>query len=239
MMPNTPKGKVAKFWGLCAHIYNVYDLYNRLYWNDPRLVAICDSVAPLSFRLIHHILKEYILLQFAKITDPTKTGSFFNYTTNYIIDEIDWPNDVLKKLKEINADLMTFRKYIKDMRNQRIAHYDFDSEIERKVLGSFPKNEEIYFLRNLENFVNIAYGHFHNGDCVPIRHTTSPDIDNLLETLVKDRVFDLCAKFNETERFAALTAFESSQSAKAGPVTVAKSRTRRRDSLCGSLGIDG
>jgi len=211
VVPNTSREKVAQFWSLCANIHIVYDLYRRLYFADPRRFELYDAVARLSFRQLHHILKEYIVLQFAKITDPAKTGKSFNYTTNYIIEEIDWPYDVHKQLTEINTRLMTFREYVKDVRNQRIAHYDFNTEIEWKALGIFPENSEIAFLRDLDSFVNIAYCHFHNVNYIPITHATSPDIDNLAEALVKARVFDLCAKCNETERFAALTALESSQ----------------------------
>ena len=80
-----------------------------------------------------------------------------------------------------------------------------------RYLGFFPENSEIAFLRDLDGFVKIAYCHSHNGNYIPITHATSPDIDNLVEALVKARVFDLCANCNETERFVALTAFESSQ----------------------------
>ena len=139
MVPNACKKKVAGFWSLCANIYIVYDLYQRLYCVDLKRFELYDAVARLSFRQLNHILKEYILLQFAKITDQTKTGKSYNYTTNYIIEKIDWPEDIRKQLMEINARLMTFRKYVKDVRNQRIAHYDLDAEIERKVLGIFSR----------------------------------------------------------------------------------------------------
>jgi hypothetical protein len=210
VMADNSKEKVAHFWSLCANIHIVYDLYRRLYFATPRRFELYDAVARLSFRQLHHILKEYIVLQFAKITDPAKTGKTFNYTTNYVIEEIDWPDDVHKQLTEINARLMTFREYVKDVRNQRIAHYDLNAEIEQKVLGIFPENSEIAFLWDLDSFVNIAYCHSHSGNYIPITHATSPDIDNLVEALAKARVFDLCAKCNETERFAALTAFEHS-----------------------------
>jgi hypothetical protein len=74
--PSTYKEKYPRF----GHI--VYNFYRRLYFFYLKHYELYGAVARLSVRQLHYIVKEYILLQYANITDLAKTRGRFNYTTN-------------------------------------------------------------------------------------------------------------------------------------------------------------
>src|SRR5207248_3308038 len=118
---------------------------------DQQTLDLYTSVAPLCFGDLNRILVEHLILQFSKITDPARTGKKFNLTTNYVVEELPWPDDVRQRLSAANDRLMAFRKYIEPARSRRIAHVDLPSQVElRGNLGEFPKGAEKEFLIELQ-----------------------------------------------------------------------------------------
>jgi hypothetical protein len=146
-----------------------------------------------------------VILQFAKLTDPAKAGRHFNLTSNYVLEEIAWPDEVRLQLANVNSRLMNFRKYIEGARSKRIAHTDLDSQlVTRGPLGAFPKNAEHQFLQDLEEFLNIAYGHLSNGQSLPIDVAMATDTHRLVRAMVKSVIFDQCSKCGEMDRIVAV-----------------------------------
>ena len=128
------------------------------------------------------------------------------------MQEIDWPPDIREKLERVNERLLSFRKYIEPARSKRVAHIDLHSQlVQRASLGGFPKNAEKQFLRDLQTFVDIAYGYVSKGDPLPITVAMSTDTDNLVRALEKSVIFDQCSRCNETERTIAVLDYEDRQ----------------------------
>jgi hypothetical protein len=155
-------------------------------------------------------LVEYALLQFSKITDPAKSGKNFNLTTNYILQELSWPEDIYQKLEQINARLMSFRKYIEPARSKRVAHIDLHAQlIQRQSLGGFPEGADEEFLEDLQEFVQTANEYFNPGDHLSITVAMGNDTYKLVRALEKSVVFDRCSKCDESERAAAVLDYET------------------------------
>ena len=89
-------------------------------------------------------LQENLHIQFCKITDPARTRRNANLTTNYIVEELPWPDTVGQRLREVNGRTMSFRQLIEPARSKRIAHIDLPAQLERwGNLGRFPPGAEI------------------------------------------------------------------------------------------------
>src|SRR5579872_2010995 len=178
------RATLEEFWQVCVMMRTDYDLYRSLFEADEYQLDLFTSVAPLCFGDLSRILVEHLLLQFSKITDPARTGRKYNLTTNYILEELPWPDEVRTRLSEVNERLRAFRDYIESARSKRIAHLDLPAQIERhENLGRFPKGADIKFLQDLQLFIDIAYGHLHDGERRPIAIGMSTDTPGLIRAL--------------------------------------------------------
>jgi hypothetical protein len=166
-----PKAVVEEFAKLCSETTTLYNLYWHLYEMDAKRLELYDQTAPLTLRDLNHVLIRSVLLEFAKLTDKAKTMGHPNLTSNYIVEEVPWPDEVRARLAVVNERLMEFRKYIESARSKRIAHTDLTAQMDKIAdLGKFPKGAERKFLRDLQVFVDIAYGHLTKAK---IFHSTS------------------------------------------------------------------
>lgn len=209
-MVSDPKSIIDEFCTECEYVCIDYHLYASICEVDKSTQELLDFVAPHFFEDLRRVLISHLFLRFNRITDPAKTGKKFNLTTNYILEELDWPSDVRQQLKEVNQRLLKFRKITEEARNKRIAHVDLFSQIERwENLGQFPKGADKKFLRDLQTFVSIAYGHLHNGaPCEIDPGTTSTDTHQLVRALQKSLLFDRCSKCDASERAVAILDYE-------------------------------
>jgi AbiU2 len=200
-----PKTIIDEFCTVCTSVRNDFDLYRSLFETNQRVLDLFSSVAPLCFSDLCRILQENLHIQFCKITDPARTGKKANLTTNYIVEEIPWPDTVARQLREVNEYLMSFRKLIEPARSKRIAHMDLPAQVERQPsLGSFPPGADIKFVQDLQWFIDIAYGHLNQGEHRPIAVALSTDTHQLVRALEKSILFDRCCKCTSGERAAAI-----------------------------------
>lgn len=209
MLPPDPAAIIEEFCIICTSARNDYDLYRSLFESDQRTRVLFASIAPLCFGDMRRIMAENLFLQFSKITDPAATGNKTNLTTNFILERISWPDPVAKRLRAVNDRLNVFRQYIEPARSKRIAHVDLSAQVERlDNLGRFPEGADVQFLQDLQMFINIAYGHFHDGGHRPIAVALSTDTHQLVRALDKAVVFDRCTKCNDGERASAVLDYE-------------------------------
>jgi hypothetical protein len=196
-----PKTVLDEFCTICESVWMDHDLYLSICEADQRTLDLFCSIAPKYFHDINRILIEHQLLQFTKITDPAKTRNDANLTTNYVLEELDWPDDVRRKLRVVNERLLAFRKHIGRARSKRVAHVDLAAQVEQtQILGEFPEDADKEFLRDLQEFINIAYGHLHNGEPRPIDVAMATDTDRLVKALEKSVIYDRCSKCDENQR---------------------------------------
>lgn len=204
-----PKAIIDEFSILCEHVWMDYCLYMSLTDTDQSTFDLCKSIAPLFFDALDRVLYERRDIQFCRITDPAKTGKRANLTTNYILEELPWPDAVAQQLREINNRLRVFRQYIEPGRSKRIVHVDFSAQTERLGnLGAFPTGADKQFLQDLQAFVNVAYGHYHDGAPHPINVAMSTDTHQLHRALGKSVIFDQCTRCSEIERIVAVLDYE-------------------------------
>ena len=200
---------VLEFGKVCASLVMAHTLYWHLFEQDERRLALYDAVSPLTFHDLSTIVGQHVLLQFAKLTDRAQTSGHANLTTNYILETIPWPNDVREQLGEMNGRLMEFRAHIEEGRSKRIAHIDLRAQMEQlESLGGFPKGADSQFIRDLQDFVDIAYGHLTDGDHISLHVAMSDDVYLLVRALEKSALYDQCTTCDQTTRAIAILDYE-------------------------------
>lgn len=194
------KIKVEAFCNECVWAWAVYDQYTKLFESGEERLKLLEKIATTYFTDLHIVYKGYILSQICKLTDPAKTMGNFNLTTNYLVEHLPWPSTVKEKLTALSEELNRFRNYIIPARNKILSHFDLSTTAEGTTLGSFPIGEEKKFWDNLQEFVNIAYGHLF-GDIFPIESTSVGDVDELIEALKKAVNYDQYFKDKKSDMF--------------------------------------
>ena len=197
-----PEAIIDEFLAICQRMHMDYNLYESLFAASDRNLELFVATAPMLFEDLNRILIDHVLIQFGKITDPAKSGKKkTNLTTNYILEEISWPPDIHGRLVEINGRLMDFRGQIEAARSKRLAHIDLTAQLEQQgPLGDFPPGHEKHFLNDLQEFMDIAFGHFHDSEPCSISPSASTYTHGLIQALEKSRIFDVCGKCSPSER---------------------------------------
>lgn len=203
-MSTDPKAVAREFATICAATQMAHTLYWHLFEQDQRRLRLYDEIAPLTFHDLSAIVGQHVLLQFAKITDSAKTGRHFNLTSNYIVEMLPWPDEVRERLAAVNARLMAFRAHIEEGRSKRIAHTDLTAQMERlERMGGFPDGADRQFLRDLQEFVDIAAD-----EHIPLNVAMSDDVYLLIRALEKAKLYDNCVLCDATMRAKAVLDFE-------------------------------
>src|SRR5215831_10418044 len=99
---NDDKEIVEEFAKLCIEAVIAHRLFTSLFEGSAKQRDLFQSIAPYMFGDLCSALHQYVILQFAKLTDPAKsgrrkTGPRFNLTSNYILEAIAWPDDIRQK----------------------------------------------------------------------------------------------------------------------------------------------
>jgi hypothetical protein len=103
-----------------------------------------EKTAASFFTDLNRILHEYLLLECAKITDNASTHGHTNFTVDYLVERICWPNDK-KELKSLQVITKEFRGFIDAARNKLLAHSDLGAIQSEALFGEFPEGEDEKF----------------------------------------------------------------------------------------------
>ncbi len=184
---------VATFCHYVVWLRSVFNIYKELYEND-EAKQVMDKTAQSFFADLNMIFNNYLLLEFAKITDPATSRvngeNIENFTVNNLITRVDWPENIVSTLELLRKEVETFRGYIKDARNKLLAHYDKETFLNGKALGDFPFGAEERFLSVLEEICNITHKACFNSIFGSISVSMRGDVEDLKKALKKALVLD-------------------------------------------------
>jgi len=204
-----PNTVLHGFYDLCVEARSDFDLYRSLFEDDPTSTELCVNYAPYFFNDFSRIITRALVLHACKLTDPARTKGQPNLTTNYILEDLQWPNDVKDELNRLNDRLMVFRDKVKAARNKRIAHADLHSQVQHlEAMGTFDMGEDVKFFEDLENFVQVAFRHV-QGDPVPtIQVGASTDTYKVIRAVEKAILYDRCPRCTAAQRANDVLDFE-------------------------------
>lgn len=101
---------VRRFCNYLVWLRAIHNIYKELYEND-EAKHIMEKTAQSFFIDLNVILNNYLLLEFAKITDPetsiVKGKIEENFTVNNLIMRVDWPENIMSKLEPLRKEANT------------------------------------------------------------------------------------------------------------------------------------
>ncbi|MGA2956023.1 MAG: hypothetical protein ABSF48_09905 [Thermodesulfobacteriota bacterium] len=147
---------VKKFCEQVFWLRNVRHIYEELFENEQSPILM-KRTAPSFFADLNTILHSYLLLEFAKITDPAETREKENFTVDNLIVSIDWPQDIRDKLTSLSEKTKGFRRHILGARHKLLAHTDKEAFLADRTLGGFPEGEDEIFLKTLQEVCDITH----------------------------------------------------------------------------------
>jgi hypothetical protein len=180
---------VKKFCNQVVRFHIIHHMYKELF-EDEEAQMLMEKTAHAFFSALNTILQHYILLEFAKITDPATTKGQENFTIDNLIQSINWPQDIQDKLTSLNDKTKNFRRNIIEARNKLLAHMDKKVHLTDKVLGGFPKGEEEVFLQTLKEICDVTHKACFNTIFGQISVATEGDVYDLKKTLKRALAFE-------------------------------------------------
>jgi hypothetical protein len=148
---------VEKFCHYVIGLKAVHRIGKELFANDEGR-KLMEQTAISFFTDINDILIKYFILETAKITDPAVTNKKYeNFTIANMLETINWPESVACDLNRLNQGVAHFRKNIEGARNKLLAHYDKNTFMSDKVLGTFPEGDDEKFIKALEEMCNVLH----------------------------------------------------------------------------------
>lgn len=147
---------VEKFCDQVFWLRDVRHVYEVLFENEPSQILM-EKTAPSFFTDLNRILQSYLLLEFAKITDPARTSKKENFTVENLIVSINWPQDIQDKLALLRDRTKGFRSHILGARHKLLAHTDKEAFLNDKTLGKFPEGEDEVFLETLQEVCDVTH----------------------------------------------------------------------------------
>ena len=161
----------------------------------------CVEYAPYFFNDFGRIITRTLVLHICRLTDPAKSLGQPNLTTNYILEELPWPDPVKGQLAEFNDLLMAFRKLLNPARNKRIAHIDLHSQINRlDAMGRFDQGEDAKFFLNLQSFFDVAHRCIHGDTAPPIAVAMSTDTYKVIRAIGEAMLYERCRCCTSSQR---------------------------------------
>ena len=181
---------VKKFGNQVIQLRAVHNIFKELYENEEAHILM-ERTAHSFFSHLNTVLQHYILIGFAKITDPAATTmGQENFTIDNLIESVDWPPETQEELTSLSQKTKVFKKNIKKPRNKLFAHNDKKVHLSDKVLDGFPKGEDETFLQTLEEICNIMYKACFNTIFGQISVSTEGDVFDLKKTLKRALAFE-------------------------------------------------
>jgi hypothetical protein len=122
--------------------------------------ARMNATAPTFFNDLNRVLKEYIILQVCKITDPAQDSrDNDNHTIEFLLQHYDSSLDptTLDRLNGLRVGMRAFRAKLLPARNKLISHLDRDAILADGPLGVASDAEWNQFWLDLQQFIYILH----------------------------------------------------------------------------------
>jgi hypothetical protein len=150
------KEVVKRFCDQVFMLRSVRHMYEELFEKEDSY-AIMENTASSFFWHLNTILQNYLLLEFAKISDRAMTRKNENLTVDNLVLSIDWPQHIQERLRSLSEKTEDFRSYVLEARHKLLAHTDKATFLAQKTLGVFPEGKDEEFLKALEEICDIAH----------------------------------------------------------------------------------
>ncbi|MEN6624519.1 MAG: hypothetical protein ABFD50_23595 [Smithella sp.] len=141
---------LINFGAQCIWAWEVFR-FAKKYCNNESIIGWCGLDACLAT-----ILKEYSLLQIAKMHDPASSCGYENHSFHKVSSLYHADNDpIIIDFLEANKE---FIGSIRDARKKTIAHSDLETVRTNAIWGAFPDGADDKYFSGLHAAVEYLYG---------------------------------------------------------------------------------
>jgi HEPN superfamily AbiU2-like protein len=156
------KQDVQAFSDACIRLRATWDHFKTLFEHGGRREALLKTIAPMVFGDIRRMMLEHLVLQICVVTDPPQTLGRKNLTVKWLLEHCDFNEEPakLEMLKGLSKSIHEFREIILPARNRYISHLDVETIRLGDTLGAAEDSKWQQFWIDLEEFLEIVYGHY-------------------------------------------------------------------------------
>jgi putative transcriptional regulator len=162
---------VKAFASACVYARSVY-MHYRAVFEEPSLGENpLKELSPYFFGDLGLMLREYIILQVCKLTDPAVQGhGNENLTVKFLTANADFSNDPASavELQARAEKIEQFRSQLKPARDKIISHLDRKSIFDGKPLGGAETDAWVDFWLDLQVFVKLLWNRYVGDDPIYI-----------------------------------------------------------------------
>jgi AbiU2 len=178
--------------------------YTTLYEQGGRRLVLLKKIAPMVFGDIRRMMLEHLVLQICVITDPPQSFGRKNLTVQWLLQNCDFAGEPAKfeRLKELSKKMHEFREIILPARNRYISHLDVESTRIGDTLGAAEDSKWQQFWIDLEDFLEIVYGHYIGPNMRLSKIAQMSDAQLLVKALKESKYFQALLENNETTQLA-------------------------------------
>jgi hypothetical protein len=158
---------VKKCYDLLIHeisdVNTKWKIYKQIYYSSEENLELLNEFAPICFKYFQRVLIDDILISICKLTDPPQTGCNNNLSLLKLIKLIDADSDLNSDSMVIYIKIEYFSNVVKDHRNKRIGHNDYDLKaFGVKKLKNIPYATIDEILDLITSFINGISKHYEN-----------------------------------------------------------------------------
>lgn len=157
------KKDVIAFGNACVHARSIYMHYRAIYEETEIGAHPLKTVSPFFFGDLNHMLREYIILQVCKLTDPASDArGNENLTIEFFTADsaLGANSEAMLELRKRVEKIRQFRAKLKPARDKIISHYDRASIMKGTPLGGADSDAWTDFWLDLQVFVKVLYDRY-------------------------------------------------------------------------------
>ncbi|TAJ80141.1 hypothetical protein EPO44_18870 [bacterium] len=165
-LPSTIQPIWNELHGDVAWLHWRWHIYRQLFGTSPERIQFLNECAATFFGMLQNVLLDDVQLGLSKLGDPSQTGKHRNITLATLADAIAGLNEpaLNTQLQSAITAYQSKSARVRDRRNKRIAHLDFNTSMQRASAGlPQPSRQEIdEALEALRKFMNVIAARFGN-----------------------------------------------------------------------------
>lgn len=199
---------VQSFCDFCVSLRSTFRHFQILFEEGGDLRReLLNSIAPMFFDDLNHLLIDHLILQICKVTDREESQRRKNLTILFFINNSDFLSAPIElaKLKQLGESMVAFRKKLLPARHKLVGHLDRDSVLEGNALGEAEKSEWEKFWLDLQDFTHILHKRYIDPDGTFYLNAAGPlsDADSLIRAIKRSTYFETLISSPETRRVCA------------------------------------
>jgi putative transcriptional regulator len=162
---------VRAFANACVYARSLYMHYKAIFEDAPLNENPLKKSSPYFFGDLGWMIREYIILQVCKLTDPAADGrGNENLTVKFLTANADFGADPAGavELRARAEKIEQFRSQLKPARDKFISHLDRKSILNGQPLGGAPTDVWVDFWLDLQVFVKLLWKRYVGDDSMYI-----------------------------------------------------------------------